>query len=100
MKVTFHFFLNFAFILNYGQLLVERIISCVSIFFFNGIAYFGRALPSKEGKENVEDKHTGVHIHLKDNYSLLYRTHPQSLLVLWPCYVITYVRWGISFKEM
>ena len=37
---------------------------------------------------------------LKNKYSLLYRTHPQSLLVLWPCYVITYVRWSISFEEM
>ena len=33
-------------------------------------------------------------------YSLIYRTHPQSLLVLWPCYVITYVKLGISFEEM
>ena len=37
---------------------------------------------------------------LKDKYSLLYRTHPQSLLVLWPCYVLTYVRLSISFEEM
>ena len=36
----------------------------------------------------------------KDKYSLLYRTDPQSLLVLWPCYAITYVRRGISFEEM
>ena len=35
----------------------------------------------------------------KDKYSLLYRTHSWYLLVLWPCYVNTYVRWGISFDE-
>ena len=35
----------------------------------------------------------------KDKYSLLRRTHPQSLLVLCPSYVITYVRWDISFEE-
>ena len=36
----------------------------------------------------------------KDKYSLLHRAHPQWLLVLWPCYVIIYVRWGISFDEL
>ena len=36
----------------------------------------------------------------KDKYSLLYGTHPQALLVLWPCYVIIYVRWGICFDEL
>ena len=39
-------------------------------------------------------------VKLKDKYSLLYRTHPQSLLALWPCYAITYVRWGSSFEEI
>ena len=34
----------------------------------------------------------------KDKYSLLYRTHPQSLLVSWPCYVMNDVRLGFSFR--
>ena len=33
---------------------------------------------------------------IRDKYSLLYRAHPQYLLVLLPCYV----RWGISFDEL
>ena len=29
---------------------------------------------------------------VNDKYSVLYRTQPQSLFVLWLCYVVTFVR--------
>ena len=46
----------------------------------------------------------GVHLFrqfcLKDKKSVLYRIQSQSLLVLWPCYLVTYVRWSISLEQM
>ena len=36
--------------------------------------------------------------HLEYFYSLLhiYKTHPQLPVILWPCYVITYLTWVFS----
>ena len=36
---------------------------------------------------------------VKDKYSLLFRTHPQSLLVLWPCYVIYLCEMGYFLRR-
>ena len=61
--------------------------------------YCGRKTTMQQQQQSQLSKKTSK-LNFKDKYSLLYSTHPQSLLVLWPCYVITCVRWIISFEEM
>ena len=77
---------------NFNILCIRRGVQCLITF------------SNKNGTSSALDKREYLVMiqnnFVKDKYSLLYRTHPKSLLVLWPCYVITYVRWGISFEEM